>query len=159
MNKVRKTITVDFEEESRLLPFIRVKFDGIEGERLALIDTGSELTVLDCDIVEKISKKSNLVKLKSTDDITIDGFGGTENHKNSSYFASLVTITDTEGQEWNIPVDGASINISSIKEPFLKACGSAETVMVIGSDTLKKLKAKIHYPRKQLSINGLFCHE
>lgn len=158
MKKARKTITIDFEGASRLLPFIKVRFDGIAEDKIALIDSGSELTVLDQTIAESVSDSAHLVRVKA-EDINIDGFGGTESHKNPSYFASLVTLTDIEGTEWKVPIDGAVIDMSSVKEPFLKACDSAETVMVIGSDALKKLKAKIHYPRKQITINGLFCNE
>ena len=159
MAKKRKKITIDFACESDSLPFIWVRFGGMDKPKLALIDSGSQITMLDRSVAEEIRDTAKIVLRKANDDVILDGVGGTKTHDDAVSFASFVEVTDEEGNPCSITLDGISVDMGPIASALKNACSTADTVMIIGSDTFRKLKAKIDYKKKKVLLHDILCDE
>lgn len=139
-----------------MLPYIKVQFEGDEITRRALIDTGSEVTVLHSELAEKIKDKAKFV-MRKTSKISIDGVTGNKKHTGASNFASMVTMFGSEGEEVDAVIDGIVLDISTTINAMNNTIEGGNVVMIIGSDTLTKLKAKIDYKKKSIVFNDLLC--
>lgn len=157
MFKNKKAITIDFVEGSRVLPFIWVRFEGMKAPKLALLDTGSEITILDKTIAESVKNTAKIVLRTAEDNVIVEGVTGPKEHTDASYFASFVEVTDSKGNTHSIAMDGTVVDMSPMIEPLRKACGVDDSIMIIGSDTFKKLKAKLSYKKQQLRLYDTLC--
>ena len=159
MAKKRKKITIDFACESDSLPFIWVRFGGMDDYKLALVDTGSQITMLDRSIAEEVKETAKIVLRRANDDVILDGVGGTKTHDDAVSFASFVEVIDETNTPCSITLDGISVDMGPIARALKNACSTADTIMIIGSDTFRKLKAKVDYKKKKVIFNDILCDE
>lgn len=158
MLKTRKNVAVSFVEESRSLPFIKISIEGVEGEKIALVDTGSEITILDRSVVDKMNNRSKII-VRNANEVSLDGVGDHRSHGKASTFATFVTMKTEKSEEISGIIDGVVLDISHTFEAMKQVCGTGDPVMIIGSDTLDKLKAKIDYKKKMIVFNDLLCFD
>lgn len=153
----RKEIKVGFEESSRMLPFIRIRIEGMDGEKLALVDSGSEITLLDKEIAESLKGKPSFV-LHSSAELSLDGVGGQVNGKTYT-FAAYVDVVDNSSEKRTFTITGNVSDFSGMRLPLRRVCNAADTVMIIGSDMLKKMRAKIDFKNGNLTFDDLSGHK
>ena len=147
MKRTRK-IEIGFTESLNRLPFIEIKFEGVKEPKLALIDTGSEITILDEDMMHRIDR--NFITTSEAGTISIDGFSGSSERSKQVLFTTTICVKDVNGEEWKHGIRGVLMDFSSVKEPLNAACPSADVVAIIGSDTLHEMKAQLDYKKQKV---------
>lgn len=147
MKRTRK-IEIDFTESINKLPFIEVKFEGVDESKVALLDTGSEITLLDERMKDVIDEK--FISTSEAGTISIDGFGGSTEDNKQVLFATTMCVTDTNGDEWKHGIRGILMDFSSVKEPLSAACPGKDVVAIIGSDTMHMMKAQLDYKKRKV---------
>ena len=154
MIRKKQKIVTKFEEDSRMLPFVQFTVDGKKDKYVALIDSGSEATLLDTKVSDSLRDSVNYRAYK-TDNMVFDGLGGSVNETDGNLFSMLITIKTDKNEDWNIPVAGAIMDMTSMQEAFSRAIPDAHIAMIIGSDSLERMNAKIDYKKKEVVLYGI----
>lgn len=150
--RIKKKIAIKFEQESRMLPFIKFRIDGVEKDLFALVDSGSEATLLDSRLVTELVDNP-LYEEYEADTMTFEGIGGSKKEEHGKLFSLQLEITDVSKNTWNCPVMGAVTDMTAMQDAFKLSYPDQEISMLIGSDSLYKMKAEIRYSKQQV----IFC--
>ena len=154
MRKKKLKIQVKLDSESRILPFITFKLEGVEDEFIALVDSGSEATLLDFQVAKKLTESSKYKEYRGGK-MVLDGLGGSINEEQGALFSMIATIMAANEEQWEIPLMGATMDMGVMQAGLSRACNDKPVAMIIGSDTLCRLNAKIDYIKQQLELNGV----
>jgi len=139
-----KQITVPFKKSTVGVPLVEFSCEG-KDKLCAIVDTGSESTIFDTgflkdnDLLKDDSRKMSLVGLNG------------EGEELTIYQVNAFLSFDEEGKK--LPVEGISANLDTING-HIKMKHKEKTVVsvILGSDFLKKYKAKINYKAKELTL-------
>lgn len=142
---------ISFVSESRMLPFIKVKFEGIDDTKLALIDSGSEITLLDKNIARNIKR----ISIQDGGRLTLDGFGGLTDDSSTGLFVTSIDVIGDDGTTWRSYIAGALADFSSMADSFKEACPAEEVALILGSDSLQSMDAIINYKQSNLECNDI----
>lgn len=130
------------------IPVIKIRFSGVDDEYYAMIDSGSAITMFNELLIDDIKHDVD------TDcNISITGING-ERTSDSSWITALCSSTDVNGEEVYFKFDGVTFDMKEING-YYNENYNIDTVfaMIIGSDVLSKLKAKINYEENTLDID------
>lgn len=141
---------------SRRIPFkkVKMKVPVIELKRnrkshYAIIDTGSELTLFD----ELYKENSHEAEYK----IDLTGVGGTLTHSAHRYSVDFV-LMDSDKKKLRYRIDGLCVEDSTLFKDADSLYGEQMHIdIVLGSDMLRKMNAKIDYENNVLVIDDLSC--
>lgn len=156
---MKRKFKIKFSSESRMLPFVYIKFPDINEPYLALVDTGSEITLIDKGIVDRLSKSGKTsTPLKSK--LKLDGIsGGTTEFQATMVSVETELIDIATGNSLSMVVTGATMNMESLKKSISNTEIETEMVMIIGSDTLRKMNTEVNYKNSEVIFNGVFSPE
>ena len=138
-------VVVKYTDEYSLIPLIKFNRNG--QDYYALIDTGSESTLIDGSFVE--SEELDIITSDKTR--TLTGLVGKKEEQ-----INTVQIDCTIDSKDNVvlPVTALLSDLSMIQSYFDKWTGGEVIVpILIGSDTLTKLNAKIDYENKLFTFD------
>lgn len=137
--KKEESIKIPFIENKNEVPIININLAG--ALYTAVIDTGSETTLFDSSVKEFLS----IIGRTPYELHTLS-----ENHSVISCSAeAAVRMFDVSGKSFPVVVNGDIIDFQGVREHY------NNLIMIIGSDTLAQLKAKVDYKEKCLIINDL----
>ena len=142
-----KRIKIPFVKQSPLVPMIRIFLPGGTGG-WAIIDSGSESTLIDKEFVRK---HKEFFKFERTrDKINFVGIDSKSPHHIVNAKGSIAFYQDTEIFFHKIEaiVSDLSNVTNHTKENF-----DVEIAAIIGSDFLKELNAEINYPDQALYMD------
>ena len=139
-------ITTDYLPND--IPAIKITLPGLDEEYLAMIDSGSAVTLYDWEIADKILHETN-----SACEMEVTGICGTNNSA-GEWITSVVTAKDIDGKDVYLKLAGAKYDMSGINSYYSENYSiAADFAMLIGSDALSSIGAKIDYENKLLVIN------
>ena len=132
--------TVAFVDKYSIAPLIELDYNG---KRIyALLDTGSEQTLVDRKFIEE----QGVSTTESDETMTLTGFNGHRNLNVSTVHFDCVAPPLTM---YDFPVDAQISDLSVIQTYFDKwTDGSVKVPLLIGSDTLSKIDATIDFEDK-----------
>ena len=118
-------------------------------EHYAIIDTGSETTMLGLDL-------RNSVKTKELDgEGSLVGMNGRSEYNKITQGACYVTFDTTEGERVEVAFGGLMYDLKAISSHFKDKNGEFIPISaIIGGEFLKYYNAKIDYKKKTLTIDG-----
>lgn len=142
-----KKVKIPFVKQSPLVPMVRIFLpDGTGG--WAIIDSGSESTLLDKEFAKK---HKEFFKFKKTrDKINFVGIDSKSPHYIVNAKGDIAFYEDTvmRTQELEAILSDLSNVTNHTKENF-----DVEIAAIIGSDFLKASEAEVNYPDQALYIN------
>ena len=124
-----------------LVPIIKFKLIGGK-EGYGIVDTGSESTAFDLQFV----KKNKALFTIETTDKTMNLVGVSHNNDTQVIYATA-HITFKESPDADIKIKGLVLDLSHITSSI-----GHSPAALFGSDTLSKIRAKVNYDRKYLSL-------
>lgn len=142
---------MEFNVDMRSTPTVPVELAGTGQRFRAMIDTGAEMTVFNSTIAKDlgITTKSDGLGL------TMVTPGGKASRTTEEAEANL-TVTCTDGTPATMRFNGITSNLSMIDEYYK---GQYEEdlsfLMIIGSDTLRKVNAVIDYEKQIVTFNDI----
>ena len=146
---------INFVKGSSQLPFVWIKIHETDEWKLAIVDSGSEITLMDREFADTLAG-CNFFKTRKEGEIHLEGIGGKTGKTTASPFICVASFTDTDGNERMLPLHGTITDLSSMKATMKQVCPAGDTVMIIGSDTLHELKAKIDFKNKVVILHDIF---
>ncbi len=156
--RIKKKLTIAFEKDSRMLPFIKFRINGADGEYLALVDSGSEATLLDSKVANELTDNS-YYKEYEADSMIFDGLGGSVQEGQGRLFSMRISLTDKKEETWNMEIWGVKIDMEHMQGALMMCSSNHPVSMLIGSDTLQRMNAKIDFVKKHLEICGYAVEE
>lgn len=142
----RKTIPLRFCKSK--VPLITFRLAGDE-EYYALIDTGSEITMLDISMKDKIKTK------EIEGETSLVGVNGGSEYQNLLQGACDVCFTTADDENIKIVVGGMVHDMKAISHHFKDKNGAFIPISIlIGGDFLKHYNAKIDYKKKTLTLDS-----
>lgn len=139
-----KRIRTPFCDIKSEIPIISVTLSNGE-KTLALVDSGSETTLIDKDFIVKNRKVFKVSKSKDTG--TLTGL----NSKNEYVVVLADTYIQLEGTKQYFPLHGTIYPMDFVVKS-LKECYGIEPKILIGSDTLHEYNAELNYEKRELII-------
>lgn len=136
-------VTIPLRFRRSRIPLVNFRLAGDE-TYYALIDTGSETTLLDVALKDKVEVKS------IEDEGNFVGIGGSTEYKTIEFAdTSFILLGDIK-----LPFIGLMHDMTALSKHFKdKNKEYIRISAIIGSDLLKKHDAKIDYKNKTLSIS------
>lgn len=117
--------------------------------RVALIDTGSEVSMFDQSLIGQGMRVVD--EGKETNFVGVNGDGGTSR---ITRVEGIVGMKTRDGENKDVPVSGVIYDFTSLTDIFRKRTKKEVTVSaLLGSDFLKAYNAKIDYKNKILTID------
>lgn len=142
----RKTIPLRFCKSK--VPLVTFRLAG--EEHYAIIDTGSEITMLDIGLKEKIKTKEIDTE---TNLVGVNGGSGYQNFLQGACKAELNTV---EGETINTMFGGMVHDLKAISSHFKDKNGEYIKISaLIGGDFLRHYQAKIDYKKKTITIDEM----
>lgn len=130
------------------IPSVRITLPGIYGERLAMIDTGSAITLYDEGIADAVLHETSM-----NCEMDVTGICGSQN-SSGEWITSVVTMHDTEGNPVHLKMEGATYDMGGVIDYYRTNYGlDPDFAMIIGSDVLSSLGARIDYENNMLMID------
>ena len=151
--QIKKKLAITFEKDSRLLPFIKFRIIGADGEYLALVDSGSEATLLDSKTADELTDNPNYKEYEG-DSMTLNGLGGSVQEGQGKLFSMQISLTDKKEETWNMEIWGARMDMEHMQCALMMCSSNHPVSMLIGSDTLQRMNAKIDFAKKHLEVCG-----
>lgn len=140
----RKTIPLRFCKSR--IPLVTFRLAG--EEHYAIIDTGSEVSIISEGLRDRIKTKELGVE---TNLVGVNGGTGYRNLVQGACHATLVT---SGGEDVEVVLGGMLSDLRAISSHFRDKNGEFIPIAVlIGGDFLKHYEAKIDYKKKLLTIN------
>lgn len=138
--------TVPFRFCKSRVPLVTFRLAG--EEHYAIIDTGSEITIIDESLRDKIKTKEIDVE---TNFIGVNGSSG---YRNLVQGACRISLQATDGEDTEVVLAGMVSNLDAVSNHFRDKNGEFIPIAaLIGGDFLKHYQVKIDYKRKTLTIN------
>lgn len=141
----RKVIPLRFCKSK--VPLVTFRLAGTE--HYAIIDTGSETTMLGLDL-------RNSVKTKELEgEGSLVGMNGRSEYDKITQGACYITFDTTEGERVEVAFSGLMYDLTAISKHFKDKNGEFIPISaIIGGEFLKYYNAKIDYKKKTLTIDG-----
>lgn len=139
----RKTVPLRFCKSR--VPLVTFRLAG--EEHYAIIDTGSEITMLDVGLKDKI-------KTREIDaETNLVGVNGESGYQNLLQGACHAELTTAEGETINVIFGGMVHDLKAIDNHFKEKSEDYIPVSaIVGGDFLKHYKAMVNYQDDSLSI-------
>lgn len=135
------------------VPVIPVRVSGDKQIYLAVIDTGSEISIIDSNYVNIIDDNVKM-HIENDKDVSIQGATGHPNDTTKRCVGS-VEIQDVDGH-WNThTVDCIALDMEPLQEGFRSMHCKSRVIILLGIDWLHEREAKIDVKRKMLTANTI----
>lgn len=148
MQKTTKRIKVNFSDSSRYLPFIRIKIQ--DEQVLALVDSGSEVTMMDTLLAERLKGGKYFKVDNKGNNLSIHGIGGQSASCSTNIFYCLINLEGENEDKGNVTVSGIIYDMEEVRDALKESSGGEEVLMIIGSDMLRFLRVNVNYVKKQV---------
>ncbi len=142
-----KRITFPFVESDCKIPVIRFAC-GDNHELYALVDTGSESTLLEREVVEEYPKFKSKTRLTGIQSMV--GVAGETKVEVTSALVH-VGIETEESDGVYLEFEGTICNLGNLQESFKKRFGRP-IALLVGSDFMTRLDAKINMKNRSISL-------
>lgn len=147
----RKKYLFDKGVKRDCVPVIPVRVSGDKQIYLAVIDTGSEISVIDSNYVDILNNDVKL-HIENNGDVSIQGATGHPNDI-SDRFTGTIELRDVDGR-WNAhTIEGITLDMEPLQEGFRSMHCKSRVIMLLGIDWLHERDAKIDVRRKMLTAN------
>ena len=131
------------------VPVIHVSYS--DKDYLALVDTGSELTIFDSGIAHK---ENMITEDKGSWGLTLVTPGGNSD-KLTGHVSAELSMTCTDGSPYNVKFEGVTSDLSMITNYFNDGKKTDEEfLMILGNDTLHAMDAVIDYNKEVIRFNN-----
>ncbi len=122
------------------------------GERyLAIIDTGSELTLFDYSFVKK--NQDYFVDVQNDGEYNVVGVSDNKSIHVSEKSTNFI-FKDVNDEDKEIPLLGLSTDLSDLSNRFMNTYGDEfNIVALIGSNEMRKLGCVIDFVKENISLN------
>ena len=139
----RKTVPLRFCKSR--VPLVTFRLAG--EEHYAIIDTGSEISIISEELKDRI-------KTKEIDaETNLVGVNGSTGYRNLVQGASRISLGTNDGEEIEVVLAGMVSNLDAVSSHFKDKNGEFIPIAVlIGGDFLKHYKAMANYQNDTLSI-------
>lgn len=146
----RKTVPLRFCKSK--VPLVTFRLAG--EEHYAIIDTGSEITIIDEGLKDRI-------KTKEIDaETNFIGVNGSSGYRNLVQGASRIILKTNDGEDTEVVLAGMVSNLDAVSNHFRDKNGEFIPIAaLIGGDFLKHYLAKINYKNKALTIEYETVHD
>ena len=145
----RKTVPLRFCKSR--VPLVTFRLAG--EEHYAIIDTGSEITIIDESLRDTI-------KTKEIDaETNFIGVNGSSGYRNLVQGASRIILKTNDGEDTEVVLAGMVSNLDAVANHFRDKNGEFIPISaLVGGDFLKHYQVKIDYKKKILTINDETIH-
>lgn len=141
-------IKISTEFERSEIPIIRLKFPGIDKEYYAMIDSGSAITMFNEKLIDVVKHETD-----SDCSISVTGINGKKS-SDSSWIKLDCSATDSGGSQVYLSFDAVTFSMDEINRYYCENYNAdVPFALIIGSDVLTLLKARVNYEDKTLDIN------
>lgn len=139
----RKTVPLRFCKSR--VPLVTFRLAG--SEHHAIIDTGSEITIIDESLKDSIKTKEIDVETNFV------GVNGSTGYRNLVQGACRITLQASDGEEVEAVLAGMVSSLDAVANHFRDKNGEYIKISaLVGGDFLKHYQAKIDYKKKTLTI-------
>ena len=139
-----KKIKIPFYQSESEIPIIEVAL-GNGTKTLAIVDSGSETTLIDKDFI--LENKNAFKVSKSRDMVSYTGLVSAQ--KMPAIVADTYVLPT--GCKKYLPLHGYVFDMSYVSQSLLEAY-NIDAKILIGSDTLNEYNAELNYEKKELII-------
>ena len=140
----RKTVPLRFCKSR--VPLVTFRLAG--EEHYAIIDTGSEISIISEELKDRI-------KTKEIDaETNLVGVNGSTGYRNLVQGACRISLGTNDGEEIEVVLAGMVSNLDAVSSHFKDKNGEFIPIAaLIGGDFLKHYNAKIDYKKKTFAID------
>ena len=139
----RKTIPLRFCKSK--IPLVTFRL--ADEEHYAIIDTGSEISILGAQLKDKIDTR------EMEAETSLVGVNGGSEYRNLVQGACYATFKTSDDENIEMVVGGMMSDLKAISSHFMTKNGEYIPIaVIIGGDFLKHYNAKIDYKKKHLTI-------
>lgn len=141
----RKTVPLRFCKSK--VPLVTFRLAGVE--HYAIIDTGSEITMLNVDL-------KDIIKTKEVEgEGSMVGVNGKNEYSRITQGACSANLETTDGEQVSVVLGGVLYDMKALSSHFRDKNGEYIPISaIIGGEFLKHYNAKIDYKKKTLTIDG-----
>lgn len=147
----KRKITIPFIECPSEITIVRFALGTVKG--LAVIDSGSEMTIFDKAFIDANAEEVLISPSESS--LNITGVSSKASNVKNKCASANLRFEAHDGSELPLRVDGNVINLSPLRESFMNTYGEQYALdMIIGSDTLRGLRGSIDYNKGTLTLRA-----
>ena len=147
---VNSMTQISFQEMPNDIPFVKVRFGKEDKPYLALVDTGSALTLFEESIYDDyclLGEKEDKVEM----DIT--GINGEKSYGGRT-LKPIVRLEDSENHTLDFKAWGCTFDFSSLNDFYKEVYNlDKRIVMLLGADTMRSLGIMVDFSGKTLLMN------
>lgn len=145
----KRKITVPFIDCPSEITIVRFSLGAVKG--LAVIDSGSEMTIFDKAFVE--ANADGVLIAPNKTKLNITGVSASARNIVNNNASANLCFKDHDGFVLPLNIKGNVINLSPLTESFKKTYGEKYVIaMIIGGDTLRGLRGSINYEKGTLTL-------